>query len=152
MPTIRELLSQEPKSVDNDISALFGTYFEHVPEITPEEHGYAAWDVKSDRIEIVTFFHNNWDHRRFQSLFGVRLDGEWVMVCQNAGREGDDWYRRYIVNGGAFQEMVKHLKMLFAKRNGIDEVKVTGLDSDIADLYEFYGKDVREKYARYSDS
>lgn len=149
MPTIRELLEKEPKSVENNVSILFGHYYGHVPEITHEEHGYNTWDVKSDRTEIVTFYHNYWDPRRFQSLYGVRFDGKWVMVCQNAGREGDDWSRRYVLDADAYREMVKHLKMIFAERNGVGEVEITDLDSDITDLYQFYGYDVSRPYFNF---
>ena len=143
MPTIRELLKEKPQKIDNDLGILFGSHYSHVPEIAEFNHGH-FYGCVSPRIEIVYYHYRQWDYRRYQALYGVRLDGFMVMICQNAGREGDDSHKRFVINGSLYRELVCYLQSIIVGL--VDGPEEIALDAEIDDLYNFYGHDVRDRY------
>lgn len=137
---ISELLQRTPEKVSRDLSYLFGsTCF--VPEAL-DHAGYVAVDLvppgESDRIEVRVFKEHNFDYRRIWRLAAVYLDGEPVMVIQNAGREGDDYARRFIVDRERYYQLVQAIQMIPRSRK--EEMEdLYSMEDDIEKLTTFYG-------------
>lgn len=159
---IADLLATEPKEVIKNISPLFGWDYCQLHDIhVPEVYGVlgdvdmlALEKVETDEIEIHEFHRRVEDYRRFHVIFGVKFRGEWVMVCRNAGREGDDHSSRFILDVDRYREMVVYVSGVVARVKVAEALQrddgktvVVAPDGEVEDLYEFYGEDVR--YPRY---
>jgi hypothetical protein len=108
----------------------------HVPEI----NFYRA-DPNGDRntrVSIRVIREVNFDHRRFWRLATVWLDDQPVMVIQNAGREGDDHYDRFVTNGAAYVRMVEYLRTLEIPED-VDIPRLVDPAQDLPALTGFYG-------------
>jgi len=99
--TPNELYARDPESVvRDDLYALKGCYYDHLPEV--EAQGFELAPVVEGpmrgRFELRFYRRHNFDHRRVWSLYALFFDGAPVMVLQNAGREGDDHHRRIVTD------------------------------------------------------
>ena len=153
----RDLLKL-PRETIVDISILKGCYYCHVPEIAdlwPSDwYGYgccpdsAFSSTARVRIGFVKLQHT--DARRFWALGVVLFDDKPVMIIQNAGREGDDHAKRFLLDPGTYRDMLCYLAGAFAalktsKTCSSLEVKrddLLGMDEDRADLTDFYGNNL----------
>lgn len=96
-----DLYTYKDRKVDGDIQSLIDQHVQHVPE----RFGWAAPRVilkESAQVEIRLIKHHDFDERRFWRLATVWYKKKPVMVIQNAGREGDDFVRRYITDAVQF--------------------------------------------------
>jgi hypothetical protein len=142
--TPNELLARPVESVETDLSILVGCYYNFVPEATNDMAEFVR--PEDDRVEIRVFKHFNFDYRRFWRLAAVYLDGEPVMITQNAGREGDDHAHRFVVDGDRYRELVGIVASMPRKPNdhSVDErdrkrTSVVARDEELGDkLTEFY--------------
>lgn len=121
------------------VSYLRGAIFDHIPEM--------PWDMgrndfgDSDRVEIRIIKEHWFDNCRLWRLATVWFDRQPVMVIQNAGREGDDWERRFITNDRQYKAMIEHLNSLFIA-DDLDADCVSEAD-DLPGLTEFYGDNLK---------
>ena len=81
-----ELYKMKPEEITKNIDCLWGCYYSHIPEI---EHLYIDAE-KNERVKIHTYKYFCFDGRRIWHLAAVKFDDKFVMIIQNAGREGDD--------------------------------------------------------------
>lgn len=147
---ISELLARQPESHElwdsKDQELLQGHYFNHLPEAF-ENSWYDL--AENTLIYISTYKDFSYDGRRCWRLLVWSYDGTPVMVTQNAGREGDDHYKRYVFNETAYKYMVEYVKSLMPP-----EVSVTsdlvGIETDIPTLTMFYGQDLDGVFEHYS--
>jgi hypothetical protein len=128
--TPQQLYDMSPQEVSHDIEC----YFDHVKEI---ELSLDLRYRKSPRIETRFVKHFNFDERRFWRLATVWFDGKPVIVIQNAGREGDDWSKRFITDADAYKGMLVHLAELSAQL--IAPPESLPADQEIENLDSFYG-------------
>lgn len=144
--TPAELYARTPEKVDEEINRLFG--FNHIPEI--EDHEHCGWipDSKNDRVEFHIYKDFDFDGRRTWFLAAVKFDGVFVMVIQNAGREGDDHSDRCITNKPAYDAMVTYIRTLCASEDASAE-DVVDEHEDIPQLASFYGNDLDGVFERY---
>jgi len=146
--TPSELLARPVESVEKDLSVLVGCYYNFVPEATLDMQEFLL--PEDDRVEIRVFKHFNFDHRRFWRLAAVYLDGEPVMITQNAGREGDDHAHRYVLDEERYRALVGIVASMPRKPNDhrVDEgdrkrTTVASMDEDLGDkLTSFYGDEL----------
>jgi len=143
-----ELYKREVEKVDNKIEHLFGHYYNHVPEIHQFDEGYWIENDPTEDIEIHYFKDFCFDGRRTWTLAGVKFRGEWVMITQNAGREGDDHTARFVTNIEVYNNMLNHIQSLIVG----DEEPLThqvDVDVDIEGLGSFYSNSLDGVFKRF---
>ena len=133
-----ELYKRTPERIDKDINRLYGCYFNHVPEIEAFDCGTWIEDGKNERVEIHYYKDYSFDVRRIWTLAAVKFDDKFVMVIQNAGREGDDYVRRFITDIDTYNDMVAYIATLIPPDENKSQGDVRGVDEDIDGLDEFY--------------
>jgi hypothetical protein len=124
-----------PAEKHGPLSYLVSTEHTFIPEV-------GGWspdieNVISDRVRIDVIKEAELDSRRIWRLSTVRLDGEPVMILQNAGREGDDHYSRLVTDADRYQRMIAHLLELVPSLPP-PAMDVDGKVDDISDLTCFY--------------
>jgi hypothetical protein len=152
--TPAELLARPVEDVEVNLSILVGCYYNFVPEATADMNEFVC--PEDDRVEIRVFKHFNFDYRRFWRLAAVYLDGEPVMITQNAGREGDDHAHRYILDEERYRELVGLIASMPRKPNDHivhqkdqDRTSVVKMDEQLGDkLEKFYGDELDGLHGR----
>ena len=143
-----ELYAREPEKIINliepdcDYSYISGCYYNHIPEIADDRFR------PSTRIKVRIYKDFNFDGRRFWRIASIWIDDIAVMIVRNAGREGDDFYDRFITNQEAYGEMVSHLSELRIPDEH-DLKELVDKDADIPNLTDFYGNDLDGHFERY---
>ena len=75
-------------------------------------------------------------------MASVWFDGEVVMITQNAGREGDDHSKRFLLDTANYIKMVNYIQSLITPDIKNTTLEVVSLESDIPDLNKFYGDEL----------
>lgn len=126
---------------DKDMSCLAGCHFNHVPEVQDSE----AWPVfllavEVPGVEVRWWVDHSFDHRRVWRIGCVFLDDKPVMVIKNAGREGDDYTARDIIDSGLYAELVARLVVALArmKEEARPTESVVGPEDEVE--VDFYGE------------
>ena len=139
--TPEELLAREPEEVSNSLKYLALINHSHIPE-----SGLEYWDaheLSSNRLEIKVYKHFDFDFRRFWRLSSVWLDNTPVMICCNAGREGDDYHRRYLLNKQKYMELIVLAKTLMAEKVELDkDTQEIPWNKDIPEMTKFYDSEL----------
>lgn len=150
--TLRELLKKEVKSRDTDISVLVGFYYNHINELT-ENTEIANWNFwnwfhkdkyESDhKVEILYFANKYFDFRRCWKLGVLMYMDKPVMVFQNAGRDGDDYFKRFIISENEYKSFIDYMRTLI-KWPDVEVPKevIYDMDIDILGLTKFYNHDL----------
>lgn len=154
--TFEELLTKEPVKITNDINILKGCYYSHLSLPTNDliELNSHVWDYVSthqDRITIEYLHDHNFDCRRIWALYFVKMDGELVMVCKNAGREGDDHRGKRVFDNDLYIAMNSYISQEITKyigRDNYSEINDIGkLTDDASEFITFYGDSFpKERY------
>lgn len=133
-----DLYARKAINISRDINYLIGCYYNHIPEI--QNNSSYRLEGVNRRIFIHYYKEHCFDDRRTWTLAAVEFDNEFVMVIQNAGREGDDHSKRFITNKSQYDEMVKYIRALLpAVDDDVSSNDVVGLEDDIEGLADFYG-------------
>jgi len=147
--TPEELYARSPEYSTNDVTSyLWGCYYNHVPEI----YNNFGDSINQTKIKIHVYKEFDFDGRRIWRLAAVSFKDEFVMIIQNAGREGDDHAERFITNIDAYQKMVKYLKdILNVIEFDMEEIKKDCVDinDNIPNLSKFYGNELDGYFERY---
>ena len=153
--TIDELLALAPEEVNCDLGVLVGSRSNHVPEAI-DENVIMLWELEklgNSAIEIKYYKNHFFDHRRFWRLASVWFENKPFMVIQNAGREGDDYSNRFIIDTDVYSKAILHLKILIASQpvEILQETKerYCDRDSEIETLTDFYGNELNGYFERY---
>lgn len=147
--TPKELYARTPERIDNDINRLYGCYYNHIPEIEALQYCGNMLEDKSNRIAIHYYKDFDYDGRRVWCLAAVKFDGMFVMIIQNAGREGDDWSKRYVTDLYAYADMVRYITTLIPPDDDKSQNDFVGFDEDIEGLTRFYGGELDGYFERY---
>lgn len=155
-----ELLNRcEVKDTTKDFSVLIAPGYNHIPELisnVSDRRYDNFWDMynqiqyeKDDFIEI-RYFANKWfDSRRCWQLGTVMFKGIPVMIFQNAGREGDDFSRRFIISETKYLDMIEYMESLYVfNKHNIPESDII-MDiyyTEMPELTEFYGHKLETVY------
>jgi hypothetical protein len=136
--TPNDLYARAPADVVvDDLDALKGFYYDHLPEVDAMAAHLApivAGPLKG-RFELRFYRRHNYDGRRVWWLYALWFDGKPVMILQNAGREGDDHYRRIVTDASRLGLAVSLLRAHLA----MPEIEVVDPTKDVDGLCEFYG-------------
>lgn len=105
----------------------------------PEVEQYTIDFAFADRMIVRSVHDHSFDGNRGWNLQAVYLDERPVMICQSAGRSGKDHQDRFIVDAGAFGELVGYLASLDTGNSDFID-----LDEPKAALTDFYGYDLQQ--------
>ena len=141
MATIRDLLARKPERTITTISGI-------LPGHLPELNEWEWWPFEESEcrgVDILVMREIVDDHRRFWRLAVVRLDGEPVMVIQNAGREGDDHKDRFVVSNARVAALVARLREELTLTHEEDPPpREHDLDEQIPGLTAFYNHRIED--------
>lgn len=135
---------EETKSLEYLLSSRA---YNLVPEIEEVCDLYYTKDYlealsKNDRITIKIYGLMNMDSRRYWVVFGVFLDGLPVMVCQRAGREGDDVVNRYVTDVALYKNTIEYIRELIPTK--FEELEIVDPDQPFKeDITYFYGQRIK---------
>jgi len=147
--TPNELYKLTPEKIDNNINILHGCYYNFVPEVRGFDFCQDIPSSAAVQLEIHYYKDFDFDGRRYWRLAAVKYNGTFVMIIQNAGREGDDWAERFITNVEAYIDMIGHIQSL-VPTGRVDMVEdFIDVDVDIKTLDEFYGNKLDGFFERY---
>src|SRR5574338_357838 len=106
-----DIYKRTPESITYDINILRGCYYNHIPEIDDFMVTYFSDEVIAKNKRVAVRIHKDFDFdgRRFWRVADVCLDGNPFMIVQNAGREGDDSYDRFITDVEAYRKAVEYI-------------------------------------------
>lgn len=144
--TPEELLAREPETVTHSLNYLVGYRYDHIPEARLDLS--TGWGLESPRVEVKVYKHFDFDERRYWRLCSVWLDNIPVMICCNAGREGDDYHNRYLLNKDKYKELITHVITIQAQRVEIEETELTPLDINIVEMTKFYGDNLDGHFSK----
>lgn len=158
-----ELLKRTPESVvyplelDNEFEnkwkffAYFqGSYYDHLQELDVIDDTVVAIKKSLDiRIDVYKDFC--YDGRRTWRLCSVYWKETPVMIIQNAGREGDDYTNRFILNREKYIEMIECLRDLIVFDQNFDYIgnDCVDVEDDVPNLIDFYNQSLDEKFEPY---
>ena len=107
--------------------------------------------IENDRVTVKILIHEQEDTRRYWRISAIWLDQQFVMIAQNAGREGDDVRKKFIVNEQAYRDLCSYVALEIMKQvvdgAGIGCVTVTDTE-ELSALTSFYGKDFNFELSR----
>ena len=146
--TPRQLYAIAPKHVSYEIGRLKGFRYNHLAPALQD------WDVlpfedPGRRVELRFYEDHNVDYRRNWVLASVwfvksrdSIDRPF-MIVQNAGREGDDWFRRIITDVETYKDAARYLKSLCMPLQEFDELStdVVDADAEVQNLTAFYDRE-----------
>lgn len=147
--TPNELYKRTPERIDNDVNCLYGCYYNYIPEIEALQYGGGMIEDSANRIAIHYYKDFDYDGRRVWQLAAVKFDGKFVMIIQNAGREGDDWSKRFITDNYAYADMVRYIATLLPPGEDRSQDDIVDSDEEIKGLTCFYGGDLDGHFERY---
>jgi hypothetical protein len=119
-----------------------------VPEID-----FSGIEPEEDRmIETRLYRDVAFDDRRCWTLGSIWFLGGPVLIFQEAGREGRDHRRRYVVDRELYWKMVAYLQTLPRTDDWVfSDGELVGLDEEMGDdLTHFYGCDLETVKGRHS--
>jgi hypothetical protein len=148
--TPREIYDRKPESVTNDINILRGCYYNHIPEIDDFITTYFDEETiaKNELVEIRVHKDFDFDGRRFWRVVSVWFKGYPVMIAQNAGREGDDSFARFITDPVGYKSMVDYIfSILSLPEKEVEDI--VDIDQNITHLGDFYGNSLDGSFERY---
>ena len=140
-----ELYALIPEDTTNCLGSLKGFYYDHLPEV---ENDLWGLEDKNTRAEVKIIKDFAFDDRRIWALKTVWFDGKPFMVTQNAGREGDDYRKRFITDVGIFKEFVQYVKQL----SDIQEYYLNDVispEKDFPELTYFYRHKLDGEFKKY---
>ena len=148
--TFKELNERPIELISKTIHDLSGHRYNHIPEAQIDTD-YIPWDHEDNMISIHYLKNFMYDGRRCWKLGKVYYGGQLVMFIANAGREGDDYSSRAILNKSLFINMCKYIHdtynpLLF---NEINENDIFNLNDDASNFKYFYDQDLDGFFQRY---
>lgn len=156
MIKIREIfnLPSTPVDLKEDFFTLKGTWVPEISHLVPDYDAKIAEEVAKDgRMAINTVVFDNIDGERYAMLCTVHFDNKPVLIVQEAGRSGRDYFNRWVVDLPSYSEMLVYLASKMAKADEIRMVDVIDLDAEIYPelILDFYGKSYVEKFGFKAD-
>lgn len=155
MSTPKEIFDLPAIRETHSINSLKGCYYSHIPEID-DQIWYAVVGggflgdfeggdrcAAPDRITIKEHGFYTYDGCRIWRVSTVWLDGKPVMITRNAGREGDDFYDRFIVDDALYRELIAEIFRHAQFEGDIEKSDRVSMDEDIGPVFQFYGKRIR---------
>lgn len=145
--TPNELIQAPFIEESNDLlfySGIYGHPFLQVSNLDiyglPSKDPYCRVSIRTHAL-CTCMTNESWTIRSFW------FDGSPVMISSNGGREGDDWYKTWILNPAGVTSMLKHLHSLTDSTENLViclrsiDVTVASPDMEIPEMTELYGGD-----------
>jgi len=134
--TLNEIYALTPASVSNELH--------RVRKFIPEsEWGYA--ELSQDEfpfLQIKYYADHCFDGRRVWELYSIWFNDKPIMLCQEAGREGDDHDESFITDPQAYRDLVNEIRK-FAVTPTEDKCDP---NVDLPEYTEFYRNNLSEFY------
>jgi len=103
-------------------------------------------DGVNTQVVLKYYAYHDFDGRRVWFLFSVWYKNHPIMICQEAGREGNDHTEEFITDADGYTEMIKYIASLIQPPVSPLEERFHDPDADIEDLTRFYGTSLEELY------
>lgn len=138
--TPRELYALKPVRVSHILHHFLSTHLRD--EID-------AWAIDTNKleetklIEIRDLADECEDGRRTWTLETIWFNGMPVMVVNSSGRDGDEYFNRYITDRQLFESMVSYIRT-FSEPDSVEGV--VDIDAVIPDMTEFYHATIHKYY------
>lgn len=100
--------------------------------------------VAEQKLQVNQIFYACEDGERTVEMYSVYYHGNPIMIVQQAGRGGEDFFRRFVTDATGYREMMDYLRHAFNKTTS----DCFSPDSPfyIDDLLTIYGKDVSSQF------
>lgn len=133
----KELLNYPVEKESSDVFVLMGFYYNHLyQDINRDNLDYDEL-LKQTRVKIKYYKDFCFDGRRVWKLYSVWLDDKLVMVCKNAGREGDDHTGNAVFDKELYKELNAFIKS-FEINDEEDHLEQASLEDSADNFFEFY--------------
>lgn len=100
-----------------------------------------------DRISFHVLKNFDFNGRYIWRLFIVKFDDVPIMVCKNAGREGDDHFANVILDVDSYKKMHKYvfgnMKCHIRNHSTVD------LNDDASEFVDFYGNNLFSEFKKH---
>lgn len=137
---LKDLLNKKIKNSYNGINAWNEINMQHFEDVRDV---FFAVVLEDFDIRVDQFVKSYSDYRRFWELGAFYYKDELIFIYQNAGREGDDFSNKYVINVKMYLELLHELQKLIPLENyGSNLKEEYKLEDDIEGLDEFYGCDL----------
>jgi len=144
-----ELYALEPISTTHDLYQME----RHSEALQSNALDWPKWENGDQRITLKYYADYSSDGERVWEVFSVWLDEQPVMICQEAGRGGNDDYSRFITNRKLFDKMEEYIRSFTEYNDDIlnevyeeqEEIKELGNFYNCT-LSEFYDANLKPKY------
>lgn len=142
-----EIYQLDSQYETNDLGMLEGCYYGHLYEASAYFNADEYHENEDVVIKVIKEF--DFDGRRYWRLATVWFQGTPIMIIQNAGREGDDWSKRFVTcSPSVFNDLVSYVNSL-AKAEDVEAIPIYDLDWDSKELTSFYGNQLNGVFERY---
>lgn len=141
----------EHGTVDRDLTALLDGTREgaltpelglvEFPRLAEDIHPWAHGDP-NDRVSLIVLADRIYDARRGWRLSAVFFEGKPVMLLQAAGREMDDWTKRFIGYPIRYRAMLAYLRTVCVGDDARIAHDVIDPDATRNDLDSFYSDEL----------
>jgi hypothetical protein len=105
-----------------------------------------AWDrlgaEQPARLELRILADECPDGRRTWTLCTAWFDGKPFMVANSSGRDGDEYYNRWVTDAGLLHSMVEYLRTFIPQQ----AAETVDPDKVIPDMTEFYNATLHDYY------
>ena len=103
-------------------------------------------DEANTQVVIKCYADHDFDGRRIWYLFSVWYKNRPIMVCQQAGREGNDHTEEFITDPDGYTEMINYISSVVRPPDLFPEGRSHDPDVDIENLTRFYGTSLDKFY------
>ena len=138
-----EIYSRVPEKISQDVYEIQN----HIPEANLDLYMYDTEETTQDEVEIRYYKYYNFDGRRIWKVAGVYFEGNPVMIFQNAGREGDDAFNRFITDVDNYKDMCNYLNSIYGQMP--HEKDIVDIEEEIPHLANFYDCHIDGKFEPY---
>lgn len=103
-------------------------------------------NINNTRFEVFEIYNQMSDSRRGVWLYSVYFDNEPIAIWYEAGREGDDSKKGFVLNRKKFVESIKYLESF----NDYDDIEEFDINKDLQALDYVYGHDMTKELFNYN--
>lgn len=142
-------LPSTPVNIKEDFFTLKGNWVPEIDHLVPDYDQEIAADIDEDgRMAIKTVIIENIDYERYAMMCTVWFDNRPVLIVQEAGRSGRDYFNRWVVDLSTYSEMLVYLTKKFTTTPEAGIQDYLELDADVypETFFNFYGRSYAKNF------